>query len=91
MNVAFYLMSEFNTPMIPLETIADKYLNMSAASAKRKAQTQELPFPVAKGSSSQKSGLFVYIEDLAKYIQKQRDEAENHWSKMHNPRLKQVS
>ncbi len=84
MKFNYYLMAEFNTAMIPLSDVAQKYLNMSDKLAKQKAAVQGLPFPVAKGSSSQKSGWFVFIDDLAIYLQEQHEKGRKQWEEMRN-------
>jgi hypothetical protein len=83
MNTVFLLMAEYESPTIPLVPVAEKYLQMSERKAKNLASTQELPFPVLRGGESQKSGWFVHIDDLARYIDMQREKARGQWNNFH--------
>lgn len=75
LNTAFLLMAEFGTSQIPLSEIAPKYLKMSLTTAKRKANAGELPIPTYRLNDSQKSLRMINVNDLASYIDQQRDEA----------------
>ena len=83
MKTVFLLMAEFETATIPLVTVAERYLQMSERKAKSLACTQGLPFPVLRGSDSQKSGWFVHVEDLAQYLEAQREKAQSQWRNFH--------
>jgi hypothetical protein len=82
MKTAYLLMAEFETPLIPLVLVAEKYLMMSERKAKGLASVQKLPFPVLRGSESQKSGWFVHVEDLSNYLDDQREKAKRTWETM---------
>ena len=75
MNTAFLLMAEFGTSQIPLSDIAPKYLKMSQTTAERKANAGELPIPTYRLNDSQKSPRMIHVNDLATFIDKQRDDA----------------
>lgn len=79
MNRVFLLMAEFNTSEIPLADIAEKYLSLSTPQAKRKAAKQTLPFPVYKAGTGQKSQWLVHAQDLANYLEAQREAAAKEW------------
>lgn len=82
MNTLFLLLAEYETGQIPLRDVAEKYLNMDEAQAKRLAGTQSLPFPVYKGSLTQKGKWLVHVQDLAAFIDQQRKEAFINWRKL---------
>lgn len=75
MNTAFLLMAEFGTSQIPLADIAEKYLKMSTTTAERKANACELPIPTYRLNDSQKSPRMIHVNDLATYIDQQRNNA----------------
>ena len=77
MNTLFLIMAEFETVEIPLDDLADKYLG--PAQAKRRAARQALPFPVHRGSRSQKAPWLVHAQDLANHLDAQREEAAREW------------
>lgn len=62
-------MAEFGyRVLIPLEELCGAYLGLSVNTAKRKAKSNLLPFPVLKLDDSQKSPCFVHINELVKFI-----------------------
>lgn len=83
MNTIFLLMAEFNTTQIELEKVCGKYLAMDAATARKRAKLQRLPFPVIRGES-QKTPYLVSVQDLAAYIDELNAKARSDWQKMHN-------
>ncbi len=82
MNTVFLLLAEFETGQIPLRNIAVKFLGMSEKEAKRRAGSQNLPFPVYRGSESQKGEWLVHAQDLATFIDTQRAKATEIWKKL---------
>ncbi len=79
MNTVFLLLAEFDTGIIPLDDIAEKYLGLSTAQARRRAASQALPFPVHKAISSQKAPWLVSAQDFAKHLDQQREAARIEW------------
>ena len=79
MNTVFLIMAEFESAEIPLDALAEKYLNLSPAQAKRRAARQALPFPVHRGSKRQKAPWLVHAKDLADHIDQQREQARREW------------
>ncbi|MGG4608667.1 pyocin activator PrtN family protein [Providencia sp. Me31A] len=75
MNTMFLLLAEFETSQIPLADIAERYLKMNPTTAERKANAGELPIPTYRLNDSQKSPRIIHINDLATYIDKQRNDA----------------
>ncbi|WP_420908536.1 pyocin activator PrtN family protein [Alloalcanivorax xenomutans] len=82
MNTLFLIMAEFETAEIPLEELAEKYLGLNSSQARRRAARQALPFPVHRGSNSQKAPWLVHAKDLADHIDKQRSEGHREWKKV---------
>ncbi|WP_187650766.1 pyocin activator PrtN family protein [Xenorhabdus indica] len=82
MNTAFLLLAEFETSQIPLSSIAERYLSMSPGTAERKANEGKLNIPTYKLTDSQKSPRIVHVNDLAAYIDKQRELAEKEVERM---------
>ncbi|MDX7993213.1 pyocin activator protein PrtN [Xenorhabdus sp. psl] len=73
MNTALLLMAEFETSQIPLSIISERYLKMSPGTAERKANEGKLNIPTYKLTDSQKSPRIVHVNDLAAYIDEQRE------------------
>ncbi|WP_228767486.1 pyocin activator PrtN family protein [Vibrio hibernica] len=65
--------------LIPIEEIAENYLGMAVATARRKANAYALPFPTIRIGDNQRSPMMVHIDDLVRYIDKQKKEAEMLW------------
>lgn len=75
LNTVFLLMAEFGTPTILLSDIAERYLGMKPETANKKANTGELPFPTIRLDDRQKAPRIVHVQDLACYIDQQREKA----------------
>lgn len=75
MNTTFLLMAEFETAVIPLSEIAEKYLGMRPATAENKALTGQLSLPTFRVGDTQKAPRMVHISDLAEHIDRRRAEA----------------
>ncbi len=77
MNTVFLLMAAHNgKAVLSLEEVAKEYLGMNdKIRIQRKARAGEFPFPVFRLGNSQKSPWLVSIEDLAAYIDKQKEAA----------------
>lgn len=84
MNTVFLLMAEFETSQIPLAVVAKKFLNMTESYADKKANLGELPFPVYRDTTSQKSIRMVHIIDLAKWIDEERNKAHHNFNKVNS-------
>ncbi|KLU14098.1 MULTISPECIES: pyocin activator PrtN family protein [Xenorhabdus] len=83
MNTTFLLMAEFETSQIPLSAIAERYLKMSPGTAERKANEGKLNIPTYKLTDSQKSPRIVHVNDLAAYIDEQRELAAKEIERIH--------
>ena len=77
----FALLAEFGTAQIPLESVAPKFLDIDAQTAKNKATKQQLPFPCVR-IGGQKSRWFVDAGTLAIFLDQKLEEATKTWEKM---------
>ncbi|WP_122688460.1 pyocin activator PrtN family protein, partial [Pseudomonas viridiflava] len=77
MNTLFLLMAQYDgQAVIPLDRVCLDYMNLSVEKFKRKRLDGEIDIPVVRlGAESQKAGLGVYLNDLADYIDRQREKA----------------
>jgi len=67
------LESQFKTPLLPLEVVRTNFFpHLSADSFNRRARANDLGFPVISAERSQKSAMFVHIDDLAAYLEARR-------------------
>lgn len=82
MNTVFLLLAEFGQADIPLETVAEKYLNLSRREACMRAARCDLPFPAFRIPGSQKNPWLVRITDLAAWLDKARADAVSEWEKV---------
>lgn len=76
------LREEFNeTIFVRLDFIAERYLGMKTATAKRRAGECALPFPVSRLNDSQKSPYVVNLMILAEYIDNRFRSDYDEWKK----------
>lgn len=78
----FLLIAEFGTGHIPLEACA-YHFGFSPTEAKKAAAKQQLPVPAFR-LGSQKSPWLISAEDLAGYIDDQRQQAAIDWRRIHS-------
>ncbi|OSI06799.1 phage associated protein [Neisseria animaloris] len=75
----------YGSTHIPLEkAIADWMPHINEHTARRRAKTQTLPWPVINSEPSQKTSMFVSISAIAEWLDKQEDEAKKEWQKMNH-------
>ncbi|MEH6630198.1 MAG: pyocin activator PrtN family protein [Halopseudomonas aestusnigri] len=79
MKTSFYLLAQFEKPIIPLEDISEEYFGCSRSTAIQKAKSGTLPVPAFQCGQSQKSTWMVHINDLATMIDQQREAAKEDW------------
>lgn len=82
MKTILLLMAEFESPIIPLEDIREKYLGLGKAEAEKKAKRHELPFPAFR-MSGQRSPWLVKVEELANYIDETNKKQRETWKKVY--------
>ena len=82
-NALTLLMFRYQSPYIPLErVIEDFFTHLSLEVAKRRAVKQDLPFPVFRAEKSAKAPYLVCIEELALYLDKQAEIANQDFKNM---------
>lgn len=74
----FALMAEYGTAEIPLEDVCEKFFGLNIKMAKNRAARQQLPITAYRGGT-QKSPWLVSAQDLANYIDDQRERAQREW------------
>ncbi len=79
MKTSFLLLAQYEKPLIPLKDISEEYFGCAPGTAQKKASSGNLPLPIVRLSESQKSPLFVHINDLAEFIDKQTEKAREEW------------
>lgn len=75
MNTTFLLMAEFETAVVHLSQIAEKYLGLRPSTAEQKAAEGKLSLPTFRVGDTQKAPRMVHISDLAEHIDRRRTEA----------------
>lgn len=74
MNTAFFLMAQYNAPVIPVERVVNDYFpHLSTDKFIRKVSLGDILLPMIRiEGSTQKSAKGVHINDLADYIDRRR-------------------
>lgn len=77
MKTLFLLMAQYDgQAVIPIEWVCRDFLGLSVDKFKRKRLMGEIDLPVMRlGANSQKANLGVHLEDLAAYLDRQRETA----------------
>jgi len=77
LNTLFFLMAQYGgQSVIPISKVCKDYMNLTVEKFKQKQLSGEIDIPVLRlGPNSQKAALGIYIQDLATYIDNQRDKA----------------
>jgi len=82
MNTNFALLARFETPIINLNDICEEFFGVSVKTAKQRIKCQDFPVPTFRLTESERSPVFVKVEDLAVYIDKRYSEAFQEWNKV---------
>ena len=84
MNTLFLLMAQYDgQAVIPLDRVCADYMNLTVEKFKRKQLDGEIDIPVVRlGADSQKAALGVHLNDLADYIDRQREKAKREHNKL---------
>ncbi|AXF07288.1 Pyocin activator protein PrtN [Paraburkholderia graminis] len=70
------LEAQFNAPLLPIETVRVHFFpHLSEDTFNRRARASDFDFPIIRADRSQKSAMFVYVEDLAAYLEARRSAA----------------
>jgi hypothetical protein len=77
MNTAFLLMARYDgLPIIPVEVVCkDYFAHLTVEKFLRKVLAGEISLPIVRSEASQKCAKGVHINDLAAYLDKQREAA----------------
>jgi hypothetical protein len=77
MNTLFLLMAQYDgKAVIPLDRVCADYMHLTVEKFKRKQLDGEIDIPVVRlGANSQKAALGIHLQDLANYIDRQREKA----------------
>lgn len=77
MNTLFLLMAQYNgQAVIPLDRVCADYMGLTVEKFKYKRLSGEIDIPIVRlGAATQKAALGIHLQDLAKYIDKQRENA----------------
>lgn len=81
MQTVFLLMAIHNEVILPLSVVAENYLGMSPRRAKETAAAGTFPMPTFRLLKSQKAPRMVHIQDLADFIDRQREAATRSWKR----------
>ena len=78
------LTMRYQAPVVQLEIILKDYFpHMNKQIANKRASRQDLPFPVFKADSSQKSPYLVDLQLFAIYLYNQSQISAKDWSNLH--------
>lgn len=85
MNTSFLLMAQYNgKAVIPADEVCRDYFpHLDTRKFLRKIAEGQLPLPLVKIESSQKSAKGVHLHDLAEYLDRRREEAARDFAKMY--------
>ena len=84
MNTLFLLMAQYGgQAVIPVREVCKDYMQLTVEKFKLKCLSGEIDIPIVRlGANSQKAALGIHIQDLAKYIDTQREKAANEQNKL---------
>lgn len=84
MNTLFLLMAQYEGKVvIPIDRVCADYMNLTVEKFKSKCHHGEIELPIVRtGANSQKAALGVHINDLASYIDNQREKATTELNKL---------
>lgn len=84
METAFFLMAQYNQPIVPVERLVKDYFShLTLRSFLRKVDEGQLPLPLMRMEDSQKSSKGVHVNDLAKYLDTQREKGKRTFNQMY--------
>jgi hypothetical protein len=70
------LEAQFNAPLLPIEVVRTNFFpHLAEDTFNRRARANDLGFPIIRADRSQKSAMFVHVEDLAPYLESRRSVA----------------
>jgi len=81
MITSLALMAIFETPVVPLSAVCERYFSLSYEEALKKAARNELPVPAFRLTNSRKAPMMVSAETLGAWIDKTEAEAKALWQR----------
>ncbi len=81
MKTAFALFARFESPTVKLEDICEEFFGMGREKAYQYANVNALPVPTFRAAESQKAPRLVHIDDLAQFLDAQREAARKEWDR----------
>lgn len=83
MNTQFALLAVFERPIINLKDVCQEYFGISVKTAMQRIKGQDFPVPTFRLVNSERSPVFIKVEDLANYIDQQYQIASKEWQSVH--------
>jgi len=83
MNTNFALLARFESPVIELKDVCQEFFSITVKTAKQKIKGQDFPVPTFSLIKSERAPVFIKVEDLAAFIDKQYKAAANEWQQVH--------
>lgn len=88
MNTVFLLLAQYQTLIIPIEQVCTDYFrHLTPEKLLRKTTSGEIDLPVVRIEKSQKSARGIHLNDLAKYLDEQRQLAIVENDKLHGRQI----
>ena len=83
MNTNFALLARFETPIVNLKDVCQEFFGYTIKTSMQKIKGQDFPVPTLRLVDSERSPVFVKIEELELYIDKCHSDASQEWNKVH--------
>jgi hypothetical protein len=84
MNTAFILMAQYQSAVIPLESVCKDYFqHLTPTTFMRKSLAGEIKLPVVRIDEGQKAARGIMLSDLAQWIDDRRADAVRELEKIH--------
>ncbi len=84
MNTNFALLARFESPTVELKQVCQEFFGITPKTAEQRAKAYDFPIPTFKLRDSERSPTLVKIEDLAKHIDRQYEQAKNEWQSVND-------
>ncbi|MEW6995972.1 pyocin activator PrtN family protein [Colwelliaceae bacterium MEBiC 14330] len=83
MNTHFALLARFESPVINLNDVCQEFFGITPKTARQKIKALDFPVPTFTLIKSERAPIFMKVEDLASYIDKQYKQAALEWQRVH--------
>jgi hypothetical protein len=84
MKTSYLLMARFESPTVALKEISEEFFGITAKTAQQLAKAGNFPVSTFQLRDSEKSPVLIHIDELAEYIDQQRNQAKEVWQSV-NP------